>query len=435
MSKKKRPGVGRGKADASHLRTGDQIYEGADNEKAKAKERERLREMGLGGGVYDFFLTPGNEAEVIILDESIKAGCALYQHKIWRGKGQKPVTVMCAQELDFDCPVCATGNQPQYMAKLTVLELTPWESESGKSGDYSKRVLSIPWTALGDFRELEQMVLNAGYESLRGIKIRLKRGEAKTSRRIGEIKPLMDGSGFEPWTGDELEEYYGHAARKGDDGTVLAPKNFDITPYDYAEIFKAPTEKELRSAASIEESEFDDGVDDDDDIPMEHDTDSEREDDRTWEAIGESADEGDEDDSADLGEALTGAGLDENNYETWAEAGAALDELEEEDPVDEDDDGEYEEDDDVDEDDAEDEGEDGEEEDGAATWEAIGTAADGGDKDSEAELKEACESYGVDSDSFGTWADVGVELDRIDEEDPDGGEDDAGEEEEDAFDD
>jgi hypothetical protein len=188
---------------------------------------------------------PNNEAEIIILDETLDDVVGMYEHNLKIGGWFRHFEA-CPKEWD-NCPLCERGEKSYYVVLLSVLVLRPWVSKDGKkSGDWTRMLLPVKSAQLAKFDELCQASQKKNGK-LRGTSFVMKRDTSNPKcPSIGEPSVLEGGVMFEFYDEDYLVGEFGHDAVKSPEGKVLKPENEDITPFPYEEIFTKPVAADLR---------------------------------------------------------------------------------------------------------------------------------------------------------------------------------------------
>jgi len=188
---------------------------------------------------------PNNEAEIIILDETLDDIVGMYEHNLKIG-GKFGHFEGCPKEWD-NCPICDRGEKSYYVVFFTVLVLRPWVSKDGKkSGEWTKMLLPIKSSQLAKFDELCQASQKKNGK-LRGTYFFMRRDTANAqSPSTGEPTVLEGGVMFDFYSEEQLIKDFGHEAVISPEGKVLKPENDDITPYAYDELFKKPSGADLR---------------------------------------------------------------------------------------------------------------------------------------------------------------------------------------------
>lgn len=223
------------KSNAGWAYTGDEISR-------KAKEVESKKSGGSKRDPFRFFLKKGEECEIILLDNRMEDGIAFYEHNTKGADGRWGHHVPCIKDF-AECPVCKHHGDSSYVLFLSCLVLKPFTTKAGKEIPHSKMLLPIKITQFDLFRQLQESAVDEG-GSLRGMSLLMKRGTDTTAPRIGEPIPVK-GRLYDLLDEDELEEDFGHPEIKNDDGEVFRVQNYDITSYDYYELFPKPDVKAI----------------------------------------------------------------------------------------------------------------------------------------------------------------------------------------------
>lgn len=187
-------------------------------EKAKQK-RERQEEdyQRKKDTPFGFWLKPGTEAEVIILDKGEPFFVSLHKVKDARGKY---VDEVCIADTGQHCPLCdSTGKEGSYTMVLTVLDRRPYKTRDGKTIKVSKKLMFVKGRNLPKFQRVYE---GKAKENLRGIKM--------TCRRDGEKESAM---------GEDLE-FGGRVSEE-----FLLKFGDNAKPADYPKIYAMPSAAEL----------------------------------------------------------------------------------------------------------------------------------------------------------------------------------------------
>lgn len=215
---------------------------GAAGFKKAAVKRERQEEdyQRRINTPFGFRLKPGDEAEVVILDDQEPFFVSLHKIKTPQGRWEDEV---CIADTGERCPLCeSTGKEGSYTMILTVLDRRPYKARSGKVIKASKKLFFVKGRNLPKFQRQ--------YERHEGN----WRGMRVLCRRDGDKEAAI---------GEDLE-FLGKVSE-----AKLAKFKDLAVPADYATIFAIPTAKELAKRHNIGSSnvagavEFG-GADDDD---------------------------------------------------------------------------------------------------------------------------------------------------------------------------
>lgn len=237
-------GSARSSRGSTAVKSGDDIFYAFERDAEEASERERKREAGVLY-VKRFWLKPGEERDIIFLDEALEKGRAFWEHNLEIG-GKFGNYEMCTKELGAgQCPICKQSGPSYLVLNVSILDTTGYESRKRGHVDQEKVLLCLRRTQFEQFKKVAEDAIEQ-HGTLRGVKIRLARGKDAKSARIGE--PVMIGRNkmYEFLTEKELDRLHGHDAVKGADKKIIRPENFDITPFDYDTMFPEPDPEEVR---------------------------------------------------------------------------------------------------------------------------------------------------------------------------------------------
>jgi hypothetical protein len=215
-------------------------------EAAKAQASAERKRSGAGSALR-FYVKGGDDCEIIILDHSIEDGLAFYEHNLQGADGKWDIYEPCIKDF-AQCPICARFKESSYVLMLTCLVLKPFTTKKGVVVPHSKMLLPVRITQFDKFRDLEASAKSEG-GSLRGMYLIMKRSKSDSkAARIGEPAMLEGGKLYDLIPEAELVRDYGHKEVRSEDGTkVFRPANFDITPYDYDELFPKPDVKDIQT--------------------------------------------------------------------------------------------------------------------------------------------------------------------------------------------
>jgi hypothetical protein len=216
--------------------TGDAMDDAFQHEEERQEQRATERASGLDR-VFRFGIKPGEEAEIILLDEDYHDGVAFYEHHMRDSQGKWTVFRPCVSEV-ASCPVCeGTDSKPYFAMYLTALHLNAYQDKKTKEWRHSRVLLQIKSISIPTFKKVMSAAMKK-HGTLRGVCLNLERpkGAATSSTRIGEPVEYEDtGTRFD--FVDDLEDEFGHDAIKAKDGTVFKEANVNITSYDYEALF------------------------------------------------------------------------------------------------------------------------------------------------------------------------------------------------------
>jgi len=180
---------------------------------------------------WDFRLKPGDEAEVVVLDNQDPFFIPIHSLKDTRGKWTQDI---CIADTGQTCPLCEhLGKEGSYTMYLTVLDRRPYTIQSGqnkgKTVKVSKKLLPVKGRNLPKFQRQFERKFQKRDNRWRGLRIACHRAQEKESA-IGEDIEFL--------------------------GVVkeVNLKKFGDTaqPVNYEEIFVIPSAAELRKRYNLD---------------------------------------------------------------------------------------------------------------------------------------------------------------------------------------
>ena len=233
------------------------------SEEAGLEELQRSQEERRAASVasYRFFLKPGENAKLIVLDE--KFGFFIYEHNL-KLNGRWGNFYTCRHDFS-ECPICESGDKPGYVAMMTVIDTRPYTTKDGRTIRGSKRLLACKQAVINKLarrREendgslqycVVQFARDSEKECATGEDIqvskRLTAAEVLKFRAAGSdmsdedwLKPFDYIKLFEPKSIDEMRRVVGQAPPIGADdyrgnGTDKAsvPRDAEFAPEDSLE--------------------------------------------------------------------------------------------------------------------------------------------------------------------------------------------------------
>lgn len=208
-------------------------------EKRQRQEEEYERRKNTP---FDFRLKPGDEAEVVILDDEDPFFVTLHKVKTAQGRWEDEV---CLADTSERCPLCdSLGKEGSYTMVLTVLDRRPYKIKNGpnkgKVIKASRKLMHVKGRNLAKFQR--QWKKHKG--NWRGLKIMCRRDGDKEAA-IGEDLEFMG----------KVKE------------TALKKFGENAVPAPYEDIYAIPTADELRKRHRLSNKgvagseEFDDDED------------------------------------------------------------------------------------------------------------------------------------------------------------------------------
>ena len=232
---------------------GDWGYSGGSiAEAAKRAAEEADKRRNTTHAPWRFRLQPGEEAEIIILDESLDKVRAIWEHNL-KIDGKFGNFESCCAEF-APCPVCKHyPDSPRYFVMfLTILDLRPYTNKkTGEVVPFTRRLLAVKSALISKFEQIERAAKKIN-GTFRGTYMVLKRGTGGKDANTGEPSLLENGSVFDGTTEEQLIADYGHPAIKDRDGKVIIPANGKLEPYDYVELFPRPDPDEVAERLGLE---------------------------------------------------------------------------------------------------------------------------------------------------------------------------------------
>ncbi len=190
-----------------------------------------------------------DEAEIIILDESIDSGFVRYEHNLQlpdpnTGKSTWGNIRPSLKDSDLPCPISAKYGDPSLMLFLTVLVLKPYTTKSGEVIEQSRKLLPLTRGQYPAFAKLEELAMKK-HGTMRGMLLFMKREPGGKTFRTGVPTLLDDGTMFDMLSEEDLIEDFGHEAMKNRDGKVYKQENEDLQPFNYREVFPPVDPEEI----------------------------------------------------------------------------------------------------------------------------------------------------------------------------------------------
>lgn len=214
--------------------TGAAGREKADRERERAAARAEARK-NQSYMPFRFYVPVGETRQAIIVDE--EPNFFRYEHALQNPRTKRWDTYTgCVMEFD-NCPVCeATGKDSTYIMYLTVIDLTPFKTQDGKTVKYSRKLLAVKPAQQKKFQRMFEKAEAKG-NSLRGALIEFTRDDDK-SASIGNDIELV-----EYIDEDDLLTY----TRSWKDKEGKRHDEDCFEPYDYPELFGDVDVDQLRA--------------------------------------------------------------------------------------------------------------------------------------------------------------------------------------------
>src|SRR6056297_262439 len=207
------------------------LKSGSEGRKFFEEEKERQAEQNSGGNIknWRFKLNRNATGHIIFFDD---IDTFLLEHQ-FQANGSYYNYETCIRDIEGECPICDSNNNPSLISATTIFDLTEYKKKDGTIAKPRKKLMVLKKGGTERFLRKQ--------EKLGGLK--MKKFEVyRSSDQKGEA------------TGTEAD------FEKEVDPEVLRQfcpegENFIdwIKPYDYGEIFKPKSAKELRKAIGLSE--------------------------------------------------------------------------------------------------------------------------------------------------------------------------------------
>lgn len=204
----------------------------AEEEAANAARREAASQNA--SMPFRFFCPVGEAREIVIVDD--EPNFFRYEHNMKdQRSGKWSIFCACINE-SAHCPVCKVSERQAYFAMyLTVIDLTPYESEKHGLIEWSKKLLVV--------KSAQQKKITRLWErhgSLRGMVLQMTRDGEKDASIGNDIE-------FVEFLPEEELEAYVTTYETERDGKREVKEIVGSEVFDYDALFPAPTEQQLRA--------------------------------------------------------------------------------------------------------------------------------------------------------------------------------------------
>ena len=254
---RRNPNAATPSTEAEDASWGVRGYRAARDTQAAAAEASRAR-AAAGFSPWRFGLKKEEEAEIIILDETLDSLFYLFEHQVdrisngkWAGADFEP----CPQEQE-NCPLCeqadaemgkGTTKRAHFAMMLSVIDTRELPREGKEPLPFTKNLLCVKGGQMEAMGRILEAAQNANGGSLRGVALYMARGTGEMSARIGDPTPYDDGRMFEILEPGWEEEFMLPEPETGREGQVLKEVDHYVTPYIWGEVFKKPSRQDLLS--------------------------------------------------------------------------------------------------------------------------------------------------------------------------------------------
>lgn len=218
---------------------GSSGFHGAEGRRKMEEEDERQAARREAAAMntnmpFRFFCPVGETREVVIVDNA--PDFFRYEHNLKDTRsGKWSIFCACINE-SANCPVCKVSERQSYFAMyLTVIDLTPYESEKHGVVEWSKKLMVV--------KAAQQKKITRLWErhgTLRGMVLSMTRDGEKDASIGNDIEFV------EFIEEDELLSYENSYTYQKD-GKDTTKDIIGHEPCDYDELFPQPTEQQLRA--------------------------------------------------------------------------------------------------------------------------------------------------------------------------------------------
>lgn len=189
-------------------------------------EEQKQEENKAKTGIHRLYMRPDSEATLVVLDDLL---FPVREHEFKDARGWKKFET-CIQEVEGECAGCESNLRSYLAFVTTVIHIDP-KKKDGTEQKPTKKLMVVKQGASKTWlkRQKEMGTL---------------KGKAFKLERSGDTKSPTTGSNIEFKKDADMEKV-----------KSLAPEGIDkeewVKPYDYKEIFKPKSPKELRAALGI----------------------------------------------------------------------------------------------------------------------------------------------------------------------------------------
>ena len=203
----------------------------------KEIDQAQQRREERAGQPFRFWIAPGEQADIVILDEHV--GPSIYEHTLKDDRGKFSINEICVKEW-ARCGACDTGDASYYVAFLSVIDWRGFKTRKGEHFEFSRKLLAIKQGQREQFYRFEE---RQGKGSLRGMHLLMVRDQ-QSNPRIG--MPEFQGV----FTEKQLAAEFSHPARKNKEGKIYLQANEMLEPFAYDTILTPPDPEALREKYS-----------------------------------------------------------------------------------------------------------------------------------------------------------------------------------------
>lgn len=214
-------------------------YHGSEGRRKMEEEQERQaarRELAQNSTMMPFrFFTPvGETRELVVIDEV--PNFFRFEHNLKDPRTKKWSTFCACLAENANCPACKVAERGAYFAMyLTVIDLTPYESEKHGTVEWSKKLLVVKSAQQKKFTRLADK-----HGSMRGMVLSMTRDGEKDASIGNDIE-------FVEFMEEEELVTYETTVTYERDGKKTEKEIIGHEVFDYDELFPMPTEQQLRA--------------------------------------------------------------------------------------------------------------------------------------------------------------------------------------------
>ena len=214
-------------------------YHGAEGRRKMQEEEERSLARKEAASMnasmpFRFFCPIGETREVVVIDA--EPMFFRYEHNLKDARSNRwSIFCACVNE-SANCPVCKVSERPSYFAMyLTVIDLTPYESEKHGTVEWSKKLLVVKSAQQKKITRLWER-----HQTLRGMILSMTRDGEKDASIGNDIEFVEFMEEEELATYETVYEYE-------KDGKKVTKDILGHEVFDYDDLFPMPTEQQLRA--------------------------------------------------------------------------------------------------------------------------------------------------------------------------------------------
>lgn len=222
-------------SDTSWMKTGDEARLAAQREQERQEARRRERQNTIFAP--RFFLKPGEQADIILLDEGI--GPCFYEHDLTWEPGYKktnnngkplPQYEPCPKEFE-PCPLCEAVKESYYVMFFSIIEMNP----PGTDKPFIRKLLPVKHQQQGFFLRLA----DRHNGNVRGVHLLMTR-DTKDQAKIGFPEHIAT------YGEQDIQAEFQHGPVYNQQNEQVKEANADLHPFDYGRLFHRPDAEHIR---------------------------------------------------------------------------------------------------------------------------------------------------------------------------------------------